>query len=508
MKPSYYRKEWTALIEHGLKIEGVSQLARQVAFSFMDHYFQSGRYEEEYIDLLCEMATFSDMLEVNRSGSAALFGIIVEGLCDDFEEMQTYTYNRVMSQVISFCRRLPAGKDLDGRLNTFGVRSTKDFLERMDKIRADDKLLPSPKNIRKILLLSRVTIGADVAITSVVVQRLSSMFPCAEIVILGSRKLEEIYGGNPRIRIREVSYGRCGGLIERLSRWHDVLENIDREIGSCPLEECILIDPDSRLSQLGILPLIPLQYYFFFDSRSAGSFNNMMSVSELTNRWLDSIMVTTQSCYPAVWPSQHYLDKTERFCTGLRNKGASAIIIINFGVGGYHRKRVEGDFEKDLLLELIKEPGTVIILDRGFGEEESDQTKALMDSMTGHGHIVIHASFDTLEDVQISSGIIGIHCSIGEIAALIANGDEFIGYDSACQHIAAALGVKTLTIFAGSNNMRFVRRWSACGKNKPTIVHVDTLSTHSYGNSTDLVRRVMDARINCNRIAPPTICSS
>ena len=483
-------------MQQGVSIERVRVLARQVAFSFMDHYFHRGRYEEKYIDLLCEMATSSDSPEINRCAAAALFGIVVEGVCDDFEEMQTHTYNHIMTQVISFCRRLPAGKELDQRLNAFRIFSPEEFLGRMDMIRADHKVLPHPEKIRKILLLSRVTIGADIAITSVAVQRLGERFPDAEIVILGNKKLEDVYGGNSEIRIREVLYNRHGGLIERLSNWHDVLRVIDKETKSCEEEEFILIDPDSRLSQLGILPLVSPQRYFFFDSRSAGSFDDMMSMAELTNQWLDNLLETTRFFYPSIWLPRHYMDKSECFCGKLRRHGAHHIIVMNLGVGGNHRKRVAGDFEKDLILKLLKESNTVILLDRGLGEEESARTKALMDIVGDEGYRVMSTSFDSLGQVNMKSGIVGVHCSIGEIAALISSGDEFIGYDSACQHMAAALGVKTLTVFAGSNNMRFVRRWSACGRNKTSIVHVDTLSSNDGINGMDLVRRVMDARIN------------
>ena len=41
------------------------------------------------------------------------FGIIIEELCDDFEALQLETYNQVMTQVISHCRNLEAGKNLD-----------------------------------------------------------------------------------------------------------------------------------------------------------------------------------------------------------------------------------------------------------------------------------------------------------------------------------------------------------------------------------------------------------
>ena len=66
----------------------------------------------------------------------------------------------------------------------------------------DGKHLSRRQNVKKILLLSRVTIGADVAITSIIIQRLANLFPDAEIVLIGGSKLDEIYGGNSRLLCR------------------------------------------------------------------------------------------------------------------------------------------------------------------------------------------------------------------------------------------------------------------------------------------------------------------
>ena len=112
MKPAYYWKKWTALKGKADKGQ-LNHLARHVALSFLDYYFYNDHHEEEYIRLLCEMATFFDEDELNSAGSAALFGIIVEGLCDDFEELQTEAYNRVMSLIITHCRESECGRELD-----------------------------------------------------------------------------------------------------------------------------------------------------------------------------------------------------------------------------------------------------------------------------------------------------------------------------------------------------------------------------------------------------------
>lgn len=494
MKSYFYRDKWSAWIKQNCDPDQLKRLSRQVAYSFLDHYLKDCRYEKEYIDLLCEMTTFSEDPQLNNAGAHALFGIIVETLCDDFEELQTATYNRVMTQVISYCRNIPAGKELDLTLKEFGIYSSKDLLERVTKIRANCNSLSPQKHIRKIILLSRVTIGADVAITSVIIQRLSKIFPEAEIVLIGQSKLEEVYGGNPRIKIRKVPYSKRGALFARLSSWHLILEIIQQEMASSSPEETILVDPDSRLSQLGVLPLIPLDNYFFFDSRSDTSFNRTMSMAELTNSWLNNLIGKGDLCYPKVWIPKSNLVSATRLCEMLRDNGARKIITVNFGVGGNPRKRVGSHLEERLLLTLLHEPNTVILLDKGYGKEELAYINSLINAIKEQGYSVRHTVFDSEISELINWGLIGIQSRIGEIAALIANSDEFIGYDSACQHIAAALGTPCLTIFAGSNNMRFIRRWSAFGPNSCHIVHVDTLTNPAAIEVDDIIARIMHVR--------------
>jgi hypothetical protein len=340
MKFSFYRKKLDDLLANGPKPDNVKRLSRQIANSFLDCYLKDLRYESEYIDLLCEMTTFSDDPELVNPAAGALFGIIVESLCDDFEALQTETYNQVMSQVITFCRKTDAGKDLDRRLNQFNLHSDADLYERINRIRNDCNPLTDRKQVKKILLLSRVTIGADVAITSVVIQRLATYFPDAKMVIIGGNKMGEIYGGHPDLKIREVANSRRGGLIRRLSSWFSVLHIIEQEIASLKEEEFILVDPDSRFSQLGILPLVHSKdNYYFFDSRSDSSFNKKMSMLELTNDWLDKITGEKNFVYSKVWIKEDSLEQAEKIIETLRRKGASQIIAVNFGVGGNPRKK-------------------------------------------------------------------------------------------------------------------------------------------------------------------------
>ena len=494
MKSSFYRDKWSNLKAQIIAPHDFVRLSQQIAYSFMDAYLKDCHYEEDYIDLLCEMTTFSQDTDLNGIAARALFSIIIERLCDDFEDLQTETYNRVMAQIISYCRKLRGAKELDRYLREFQVYTRDDLLTRINKIRMDSKVLSNKRNVAKILLLSRVTIGADVAVTSIIIQRLAQLFPSAELVLIGGSKLDEIYGGNSSIRLSHVAYNRKGGLLGRLSSWQTVLNIIDRELATCPLENTILIDPDSRLSQLGVLPIIDLDHYFFFDSRSAVSFSDNLSMAQLTNAWLNQITGEEDFCPSMVWPVASNLQKAAQLYAKLKSNGARKVITLNFGVGGNPRKKVGARLEQDLLLNLLQEPGTVILLDKGFGDEELQSSNALLARIKTSGYAIHNAAFDEGLDSKLNRGVIGLQTRIGEIAAIIANSDEYIGYDSACQHIAAALKTPCLTVFAGSNNMRFIRRWSAFGSNTCKIVHVDTLSDPSSIDVEDIIIRIMNER--------------
>ncbi len=494
MKSSFYRERWSNLKATTVNAEEIKRLSRHIAHSFMDSYLKNCHYEEDYINLLCEMTTFSEDTNLTGRAAQSLFSIIIENLCDDFEDLQTETYNRVMTQLISFCRKLPSGQQLDRCLNDFDIFDRDDLLNRIKTIRIDGKHLARQKDVKKILLLSRVTIGADVAITSIIIQRLADLFPQAQIVLIGGSKLDQIYAGNSRIRLQTVDYNRKGGLIERLSSWQLVLNIIRQELATCPLENTILIDPDSRLSQLGVLPIIAEHHYFFFDSRSDTSFASNMSMAQLTNTWINKVTGAEDFRYPRIWPRSSHLTKASEFYNKLKKSGARRVIVINFGVGGNHRKKVGWRLEQELLLSLLQEPGTVILLDKGFGDEELQNSNLLLEAVKENGWATQDAVFGTALECGISSGVIGMQTRIGEIAAIISKCDEYIGYDSACQHIAVALETPCLTIFAGSNNMRFIRRWSAFGLNSCQIVHVDTLNDPNSIDTEDIITRIMNER--------------
>ena len=69
-----------------------------------------------------------------------------------------------------------------------------------------------PASADRVYVLSRITLGADVAVTSVLLDAAKRRYPSAEIFFVGPRKNYELFEADPRISHREVPYAaavRC-----------------------------------------------------------------------------------------------------------------------------------------------------------------------------------------------------------------------------------------------------------------------------------------------------------
>jgi ADP-heptose:LPS heptosyltransferase len=496
MKRSKYRQRWTALRDGSASDEQLVHLSRQVALAFLDHYYQDGQYEQDYISLLCEMAMAFAGSERNRIASGALFGIVVENLCDDYEQIQLPMYNSIMAQIVSYCRRQPAGRYMDKILNSFGLYTAKDLLNRANRVHAQSYHTRREHRPKRIYILSRVTIGADVAIVSVMVQQLVLRFPDAEIVIFGGPKLTEIFGGNQQIRICEATYPRQGTLMERFDCWRSILEQLKEENKKSGKDDVILIDPDSRLSQLGVLPLVSEDRYLYFNSHATEPGMDEACMAEITNYWANSVLGGSHFCTPRLWLEKSLRSQGNKTVDLLRRASAAWIVAVNLGVGGNQRKRVGREFEIRLLLRLLREPNTVVLLDKGFGLEEHTEFEAIAAALQSKGVDMAQMRVGDAVPGDFSHGVLGVESTIGQMAALIGASDEYIGYDSACQHIAAAQGIPTTTVFAGTNNPAFIRRWSAYGDTHCHVIHAGLQPDGRRTDMDDIVERIMQERIH------------
>ena len=376
-----------------------------MAQELLEHCLAGSPFHERILD---------DLLEGDRS--RALFRIVVERLADLFEPRLCGVYADLFSEVIA--RRIP---DLHAE----------HLLARYERVRRPRKFDRDPTAIRNVFVLSRVTLGADVAITSIMLDAAKQEFPNAQIYFVGPQKTWELFAADPRLKHIAIAYGRGGTLDDRLSIWRALRETMGKPAS-------IVIDPDSRLTQLGLLPICPEEDYYFFESRSYGG-DSDEPLSVLTRRWVSETLGVADA-RPYI---QTGLDATELATT------------VSFGVGENPAKRIPDPFEEELLRQLPRP----VLIDRGAGGEEADRVERAV-ARAGPGIAMWDGSF-------------------AGFAAHIQRSRLYVGYDSAGGHVAAACGVPMISIFAGFASERMFQRWRPTGPGKITVLRADQFSEAS-----------------------------
>jgi ADP-heptose:LPS heptosyltransferase len=350
----------------------------------------------------------------------ALFRVVVERLADLFEPRYCDTYADLFSAVIA--RSIPDLKATDLRA-------------RYDRVRWPRRFQGDAKSVETVFVLSRVTLGADVAVTSVLLDAAKRRFPKARIVIAGSKKSCELFAGDSRIAHAPVTYRRAGSLHDRLAPWQELKRALAPR-------NCIVIDPDSRLTQLGLLPVCPEETYYFFESRAYGA-GGGEPLPALAARWaLETFGIENAAPWIAPAPAESIKIPRRPFVT------------LSLGVGENPAKRIGEDFEEQLVGHVAR-TGANILIDEGAGGEEAGRVAR-----------AIAKSGAPVERVRSFRG------SFAAFAVAIRKSDLYIGYDSAGQHVAAACGVPLVSIFAGFPSDRFLARWRPWGKGEIEIVAV------------------------------------
>lgn len=317
----------------------------------------------------------------------ALLSIVVERLGDLFDPALCETYERLFRQVIE--------------------RVCPELVPRMRQAVWKAKAPPLRSNL--VYVLSRITLGADVAVTSVLLDAAKRRYPDAEIIFVGPRKSYEMFEADPRIGCLEAPYARGGSLVDRL-----------KVSASLHFEDGIVIDPDSRLTQLGLISVCDEDRYFCFNSR-AYRVNLRMPAAA------------------ADWAAKTLSGVGQPYVAPKGAREPAADITVSLGVGENPAKRIDGDFERQLLRALA-ETGASILVDKGGSAEEHERVER-----------------------AIFPGIRTHDGAFAPFASQIARSKLYVGYDSAGQHVASACGVPLVSIFQGYVNERFLHRWSPEG---------------------------------------------
>lgn len=362
----------------------------------LDHCLRGEAWPAELLDRAIE-----------EDDGRALLSIVVERLGDLFEPRLCQVYRRLFAEVIE--RVAP---------------------ELRERIRGPEIAhrapIASQLQTKRVYVLSRVTLGADVAVTSVLMDAAKRRFPDAEIIFVGPRKSYEMFEADPRIDHSDAPYARTGSLAERL-----------RASAELWIDDGIVIDPDSRLTQLGLISVGPVDRYFHFESRAFGG-ETQERLPALASHWAREMLG---------------VENARAFVAPLPAEGEPADITMSLGVGENPAKRIGGDFEIDLL-GILSASGKSILIDKGGSDEERDRVERLVDQ-------------SRISNVQTHDG------SFAHFAAEIARSKLYAGYDSAGGHVASACGVPVISVFAGAVSDRFAARWSPTG----TVIRADN-STH------------------------------
>ena len=395
-----------------------------------------------------------------RDATRAIFADIVEPWSDSFQPELVDSYVSFMSEVV-YARRSPVASAL-ARLGYTGPAALRERYQRI-RNRFEDgfvNLEGEYRAVEHVAVLSRVTLGADVAVTSVLLRGASIAFPYAEIEFIAPRKNAYLLGDGHRVARTATTYSRGALLADRLKAWLRVRAKVQKSIAGLKPGEWIVIDPDSRFTQLGLLPVADDRYYQFFESRSFAS-DESTPLGALAGRawWLDYVDDHYRMPYvmlrSADWSKGTYLRVAASvFCAA-----------VSFGVGGRESKRLGGEFE-DAMLELLRRLGFQIVLDYGAGEDEArivDRRVAAFSGSTSSLRVMRDGRYKRA-DLMTCRG------SLSSFGGWMHTADVFIGYDSASAHVAAAHSVPVIEVFSGAPSERFRQRWTPVGEEDVCVI--------------------------------------
>jgi hypothetical protein len=325
---------------------------------------------------------------------------VVEPLGDAFEPRLCDVYARLFAEIID-------------------PRQAPELVARYRRIRGPK---PMPPSARKVFVLSRITLGADVAVTSVFLDAARRRYPDAVIVFVGPRKNWELFAGDRRIHHLDAPYARSGALADRMAASFALRNMIDEP-------DAIVLDPDSRLTQLGLIPVTGEERYFFFESRSFGG-DTSEPLGKLAAEWLGD-------------------PEARAWVAPLPVTTEPVDVTVSLGVGENMEKRLGNEFEAELM-GILAGRGFPVLVDKGGSAEEKARVERVL-----------------------QPGMRSFEGPFAPFAAEIIRSKLYVGYDSAGQHVAAAAGVPLITIFTGFPNERFFARWRPWGSGTIEVIRGD-----------------------------------
>lgn len=350
------------------------------------------------------------------------------------------------------------------------------------------------KKIRKVIILSRATIGADSLVSSLLVRRVIREFRNADVIFVDAAGIGNQLLSVPGLisvsqfidqmeEVVSLRWNRNGfSILEGLEYSVDLYNYIKIITQGFQQYEYILLDPDSRLSQTGMMPLIHPGSHYFIDTSVTDSEkkeNNIKSLGEICSSYLNHILGGYSDNYPRLEIRKNCFDDVRGIFKSLALTGKT-VVTVHFGAEP-ESKFLSLDFEKSLILKLL-ELRVIPVLVRSPKESEEEKIRYHVKEIKAEGRKVTELTLIGGEykvDGAQAADIYTFKGDIGIFAALVKRSNLYIGYDSLGQHIAAASGTPTITVFAGHINQAFLKRWTPFGEGQITIIEIDRKQSDS-----------------------------
>ncbi len=459
-----------------INLDSISpEQAETIAYKAANKFISSlgdNQINLESIKILSELG-FHNNQEISRRTLEPMFGVVINDLKKSFKKREGEAYLKIMPHFILKAKeKSKIIHNWSKKMNLSSENPLEDIYERNKKLRKKKNPLSIEERdrIKKVILLSRNTIGSEAYINGIIIHRLLKNLKNAEIVFIDTSNTGKHIFNNPRIKLIDKFTNSKGdeislswdrqeiSILDRFEYTAKLSEFIEFETKDLKKGEFIVFDADTRLSQTGAMPICPEESHYFIDTvldENEPEIDKIENFGILCNKYLNGIFNENEMTYPSIFLSEEDKDCAREFRKNLPKD--KPIILLHFG-SGLKFKTLSPEFEKKLALSTF-DFGIPLIVKPPI-EWEEKKVEELINFLNENGK-------KENKDFYTFKG------PLSTFVSLIGEMDLCIGYDSQCQHMAAALEIPFITLFTGHINKIFLKRWTPISKNFSRIIEVD-----------------------------------
>lgn len=473
--------------------EGIMpELAEKYAFESVNDFLNSMNEERIAIDkinILTKLA-FHENKEISKRMIEPIFGVLVNNLKKSFKKKEGEIFLKVFPYFILAAKeKSKIVANWFEKMNILNKTPIEWLYSKSIELRKNKTPLSQEDKdrIKKVILLSRNTIGAEAYINGLIINRILETLTNAKILFIDSNDIGKHIFNHPKISAvtgfknkdgEEISFKwnrQNMQILDRFEYTANLANYIETEISGLEKGEAIVIDADTRLSQTGAMLICDNSIHYFIETALENDEVNIEKVESfgiLCNKYLNRIFNENKIGYPKIYLPKEDKQKAKEIREKLpKNK---PVIMLHFG-SGLKSKSLSPEFEKQLALESFKFGVPLIV--KPPVDWELEKINRTIKFLNNNGK-------KEGEDFFTFNG------PLSTFTSLIGEMDLCIVYDSQCQHMAAALEIPFITLFTGHINRIFLKRWTPLSKNFFRIIEIDK-------NSKNYEKEGLERAIEC-----------